>query len=214
MISKEKAYGGSRPDVLSLISSPTRVLDVGCNTGNLGASIKARFPKSWVCGIELDESAASRARTKLDHVIVGDLESIDQEALPLDIDTIVLADVIEHMKDPDQVLKKLLKNRSKLSVIVSVPNVQHITVLMSLLRGRWDYRDRGIFDTTHLRFFTKSTAIELFEKNGCRLVRFKRKYRIIDRPGGAVNKFSRLFSIPLVRNFFSYQYLFEFNYER
>jgi hypothetical protein len=51
-------------------------------------------------------------------------------------------------------------------VIVSVPNVAHLWVRLSLALGRWDYADRGILDRTHLRFFTKRSFAALLRDAG------------------------------------------------
>ena len=52
------------------------------------------------------------------------------------------------------------------TVIVSVPNVAHLWVRLSLLAGRFDYADRGILDRTHLRFFTRGSLLALLTGAG------------------------------------------------
>ena len=82
-------------------------------------------------------------------------------------DTIIFADVLEHFVDPSCILGQI---KSKLSqhgeIIASIPNVRHWSVLRDLLEGRWDYVDAGILDRTHLRFFTKSSLVEMFKTAG------------------------------------------------
>ena len=89
-------------------------------------------------------------------------------------DLIMLQDVLEHLRAPDQMLedcKPLLKPHGRIAV--SVPNVANITVRLGLLFGRFDYRPRGILDRTHLRFFTRKTARQMLEAAGYDVVEMK-----------------------------------------
>lgn len=82
-------------------------------------------------------------------------------------DKILLLDVLEHLPDPETVLREaaaLLKPNGRL--VVSIPNVANVTVRLMLLSGVFDYHDRGILDRTHLRFFTRRTALRLLEACG------------------------------------------------
>jgi 2-polyprenyl-3-methyl-5-hydroxy-6-metoxy-1,4-benzoquinol methylase len=82
-------------------------------------------------------------------------------------DVILIGDVLEHMVDPGKVLselKKFLKPEGKF--VISLPNVAHYSVRFGLLKGRWNMTNSGILDKTHLRFFTRVTAIELLTKAG------------------------------------------------
>lgn len=130
-----------------------RALDVGAADGFL-AELLTR--QGWqVTALERDPSQAAKARGRCHEVIVADL---DQAAPRLKgaYDAIVYGDVLEHLSDPLPVLVAL--NRALAPdgrVIVSVPNVAHVWVRLSLLLGRWNYADRGILDRTHLRFFTR-----------------------------------------------------------
>ena len=130
-----------------------RALDVGAADGFL-AELLTR--QGWqVTALERDPAQAAKARGRCHEVIVADL---DEAAPRLEgaFDAIVYGDVLEHLADPLPVLVAL--NRSLASdgrVVVSVPNVAHLWVRLSLLLGRWEYADRGILDRTHLRFFTR-----------------------------------------------------------
>ena len=130
-----------------------RALDVGAADGFL-AELLTR--QGWqVTALERDPAQAAKARGRCHEVIVADL---DEAAPRLEgaFDAIVYGDVLEHLADPLPVLVAL--NRSLASdgrVVVSVPNVAHLWVRLSLLLGRWEYADRGILDRTHVRFFTR-----------------------------------------------------------
>ncbi|HSE04247.1 MAG TPA: class I SAM-dependent methyltransferase [Methylomirabilota bacterium] len=136
-----------------------RALDVGAADGFLAERLTAQ---GWsVTALERDPELAARARGRCKEVLVADLE----EAPPLlhnSFDAIVYGDVLEHLSDPRAVLVALDQTLAPGgTVIVSVPNVAHLWVRLSLLLGHFDYTDRGILDRTHLRFFTRRTFVEL-----------------------------------------------------
>jgi SAM-dependent methyltransferase len=141
-----------------------RALDVGAADGFL-AELLTR--QGWqVTALERDPAQAAKARGRCHEVIVADLDSaiLHLEGV---FDAIVYGDVLEHLSDPLPVLVAL--NRSLAAggrVIVSVPNVAHLWVRLSLLLGRWDYGDRGILDRTHLRFFTRRSFVRFLGDAG------------------------------------------------
>jgi 2-polyprenyl-3-methyl-5-hydroxy-6-metoxy-1,4-benzoquinol methylase len=139
-----------------------RALDVGAADGFLSELLTRQGWK--VTALERDPELAARAQGRCQEVVVADL---DQAALKLSgsFDAIVYGDVLEHLTDPLGVL--LAINRTLAPdgvVIVSVPNVAHLWVRLSLLAGRFMYADRGILDRTHLRFFTRRTFRELLRQ--------------------------------------------------
>jgi 2-polyprenyl-3-methyl-5-hydroxy-6-metoxy-1,4-benzoquinol methylase len=155
--------------VLAAVPDGARVLDVGCATGYLAAELVARG--CTVVGVEFDPVAAEQARAVCTEVVVGDLESAavraEVERAAHGIDTIICADVLEHLRDPWAVLswlRTLLPPDGR--AVVSVPNIAHWTARRALLRGRFDYADFGLFDRTHLRFFTRASAAELARRAG------------------------------------------------
>lgn len=163
----QEYYSCTRPEIQQLVK-PTarRILDVGCAVGMLGYELKQKLDAE-VWGVEFMPMAAKQAGKRLDRVLQGPIEKM----LPLlpdgYFDTIIMADVLEHLTDPWQVLTDI---RKKLAtggeIVASIPNVRYWSVVKSLLEGRWQYEDAGILDRTHLRFFTKHDAVMLFETAG------------------------------------------------
>jgi len=204
------SYIGQRSDIQRLISPNTRfVLDVGCSTGVLGACIKAKTG-AQVFGIELSEEMANEALSRIDKVFVGDAEEIVCQGM-LDgyqFDTIVFADLLEHLVNPWAVLSKAATYlHSEGIIIASIPNIRHIdTIYHLVLKGYWPYRERGIHDRTHLRFFTKRNIVELFENAGLSIDTIETNYRIVEKPH-QINRFSKFFAFPVIRNFLAFQYL-------
>lgn len=141
-----------------------RALDVGAADGFL-AELLTR--QGWqVTALERDPTQAAKARGRCHEVIVADLDAAAPR-LEGTFAAIVYGDVLEHLSDPLPVLVAL--NRSLAPggrVIVSVPNVAHLWVRLSLLLGRWDYAERGILDRTHLRFFTRRSFVRFLGDAG------------------------------------------------
>ncbi len=145
------------------------VLDVGCAAGFLHHFLPS--PYFHLIGVERDPNLVDQARRHYQEVYQADLNQ--ELALPLQHqpDCIVLADVLEHLSDPQSVLEHLLRQYAKPGtlIVVSLPNIAHLYIRLSLLFGRFNYTDRGILDRTHLRFYTLQTARQLCETCGIRV---------------------------------------------
>jgi methionine biosynthesis protein MetW len=160
---------GTHGVVLSLVPAGSRVLDVGCATGYLGAALAARDCR--VRGLDRDERALRRAEGAYEEVLAIDLEGLAALRWPeASFDVIVAADVLEHLRDPASALRLLAGYlRTDGRLVVSVPNVAHVSVRLPLLLGRFTYTTTGILDSTHLRFYTFATARALVESCGLRV---------------------------------------------
>ena len=205
------SYIGIRNDILTLIpDNISNVLDIGCSTGASGEQIKRRNNNVEVVGIEFDEKMAKIAQKKIDKVIVGDIENINlADSFPPNyFDCIIFADILEHLKNPWKILKSSAQFLNAGGVVIaSIPNVRHYSTIIDLLfRGCWPYRDRGIHDKTHLRFFTLRNIEELFQYADLKIVRIERNYRIIEKPH-SYNRFSKYFIFPFLKNLLTFQYL-------
>ena len=153
--------------MVELVGGTKRVLDVGCATGYLAEALGERG--CTVSGLEFDAEAAEKARPHLERLVIGDIETMDlADAFGDDrFDVIVFGDVLEHLRDPLAALRKakaLLADRG--SVVASIPNIAHGSVRLALLAGRFDYQDLGLLDSTHVRFFTRSSIEDLFREAG------------------------------------------------
>ena len=178
-------YSSPRPEVMALVSPQARIiLDIGCGAGALGSYLKARQP-CHVSGIEGIRTAAHFAAMVLDTVHVGDILEILPTLPEAHFDTIIMADVLEHLADTDQVLECV---RRKLNMdgelILSLPNVGHWSVLRDLLEGRWEYRERGILDRLYLRFFTRTSAIAALARHGFDIVHIESTTVDVQPPQG------------------------------
>lgn len=168
-----------RDDLLRMIDHvPRRVLDVGCATGATGELIKTAWPSSEVIGIELNQAAAARARERIDKVICAKLEDIDFAAhgiAPGAFDTVILADVLEHLYDPWAALlriKPLLSADAQ--VLVSLPNARNLWLLNELACGRFPYAAEGLLDITHIRWFTRVEMEKMLRETGYKVIKSRR----------------------------------------
>ncbi len=146
-----------------------RILDVGTSTGYLAQRLTEKGAS--VVGIEKEPEAAAQARAYCEEVLSGDIERMDLSRYADTFDRVLLADVIEHLAEPEAALAKAAAClRPSGQVILCVPNVANIVVRLGLLFGHFSYREKGILDATHLRFFTWGTAHELVREVGLRVV--------------------------------------------
>jgi 2-polyprenyl-3-methyl-5-hydroxy-6-metoxy-1,4-benzoquinol methylase len=164
-----------RADLAAMYSNtPTTILDVGCAAGSTAALLKQRFPKSRVWGIEMNRAAAQLANSKLDRVLVGKFEDFDLEKEGIvkgTLDAVLLADVLEHMYNPWDVMVKLRPFMSPTGqVLISIPNVRNLLLMDELSKGNFTYAKSGLLDITHIRFFTFKEILRFCKETGYRVI--------------------------------------------
>jgi len=164
----EKYHHYPRTEMLPHVPPNIRtILDVGCASGLFGSLLKMhRDVEVW--GIDACEEAASEATTRLNRVIIADIEN-DQPLLPVAyFDCIIFNDVLEHLRYPWLILRRLRANLKKGGyVVASIPNVRYYVNMKNLLlRKEWAYVKEGILDKTHLRFFTIKSIPDMFQACG------------------------------------------------
>ena len=194
----ESYYMAGREDLVEQLPRPVgRVLDVGCGAGNVARVLRAAGAAE-VWGIEVVPEIAERARDALDELVLGTVEdALSGERLEGSFDTIVCYDVLEHLVDPEAVLRGLRDVAVPGGRLhVSVPNARNFTLLYDLLvRGTFGYTDYGHRDSTHLRWFTRRDIVAAIGRTGWTVndVRpnvFRGRDRPVDRlPAGRVREF-------------------------
>jgi 2-polyprenyl-3-methyl-5-hydroxy-6-metoxy-1,4-benzoquinol methylase len=171
----DRYYDRARREILPwLPRRVSRLLDIGCGTGATTAAVKEVRDVAWAGGVEHVEEIAAKAAPRFDRVWAGDAAAAPLEAeIPAaSLDLVLCLDVLEHMADPWALvgrLSALIAPEGRL--IVSVPNIRHWKFIWRLLaHGDFAYRDAGLLDRTHLRFFVRRTVVELATCGGLRLV--------------------------------------------
>jgi len=194
------AYSGYDKRVYELVPMGSRVLDVGCASGDLAKAL-IEGKGCVAIGVEKHPERAGIARRHC-KVITADIEEDEPDLPQGSFDVMIFADVLEHLRNPDSVLrkfKKFLKDEGLL--IVAIPNVAFISVRLSLLLGRFNYVDCGILERGHLRFFTMDTAKSLIESSGYKVLKvhsyipWQRRYFLL---GIAGLIWRRLFSMKFI----------------
>lgn len=160
---------------LAMIGHNKRVLELGCTAGHFTRALVKQG--CAVVGVEIDGVAAERATAVAEQVVVADLDDPDamRDLAEGQFDVVIAGDTLEHLRDPLPVLctcRRLLKPEG--FVVVSVPNVAHADLRLTLLAGQFPYRASGLLDATHLRFFTRQTLHDLLWAAGFVTVDIKR----------------------------------------
>ena len=157
-------------ELLNLIPiNAKKIIEIGCSSGALAREYKKINANCEYIGIEIMTDYGDLAQRYCDQVIIGDVESFPATFFSdnSDVDCWIFADVLEHLKDPWEILRKIssvLSNEG--SVVACIPNIQHWSVQSLISTGDFRYQDFGILDRTHIRWFTRKTIIEMFEQNG------------------------------------------------
>jgi len=158
---------GSHMQILAAVKPGARVLDLGCSQGLLARPLRDKGVRTT----GVDVGAPEKVSRDLEGYHQRDLEE------PLDIpegrvfDYVVVADVIEHLKNREQLLRsarRYLKPDGRL--LISTPNIAIWFYRLSLLVGRFEYGPRGVLDETHVHLFTQSTFRREVERGGFRIL--------------------------------------------
>lgn len=193
---------GVHQKIVNYVAKQKKVLDLGCAEGNLSEEMQKNGCE--VVGVEVNEHSAQMAKQYCREVIIGDLESIELNGKYENyFDFILFADVLEHLKEPLDVLckfKHYLKDDG--IIIISLPNIANWRMRLKLLLGNFDYEDRGLLDKSHLRFYNLKGAKKLLYDANLEIID-------LDVSLNGITKFTKLFySISLMwSNLFAYQFL-------
>jgi len=151
---------GNRSILQFLAESDRLILDIGCGAGDTGRLIQETYPNTKVTGVTCSQIEYEEALTKLSSCVYLNLEDETLPDIPKQtFDVLCFCHVLEHLVDPVKVINKLLpylKPNGK--VIIALPNVANWRSRWKLAIGRFEYTDGGVFDRTHLHFYTFYTA--------------------------------------------------------
>jgi SAM-dependent methyltransferase len=161
---------GERPEIVGYFPARVRrLLDVGCGAGKASAAIRRASPRVSITGIERNPADADRARSRMDRVIpldatraLGKLANDGER-----FDAFLFADVLEHLENPVGVLTLARELAAPgATLVASVPNVAHLSLVRDLVAGRFDPVPAGLADAGHLRWFTRSSLQEALDESG------------------------------------------------
>ena len=160
------SHNNSWSNLFDLIPPGTRVLDVGCSTGNFGDAL-IREKSCTVIGVDTNAADIAIAQRVLTEAYVLDITEPLPTALHHSFDVVVFADVIEHLPDPRSALRSL---KSVLApggfVAYSIPHMGHLSVRLDLLQGKFPYTETGLLDRTHFHFYDRQEVVDVFSDAG------------------------------------------------
>lgn len=156
-----------RLDLVNIFKENTpqsiNVLDVGCGLGSTLLYIKSLYKNANLYGIESNKDLVKLA-DHLFNITSGDIETMNFPYENKFFDYIILGDILEHLIDPAEFLKKIKTYLKEDGYILAcIPNIMNIGVIKNLILGRFKYEDSGLLDKNHLRFFTLTEIDELFK---------------------------------------------------
>lgn len=162
---------------LQMIGSNQKVLELGAAVGDITRALVAQHCDVTV--VEYDQTNQEELESITPNVVIGDLNDpklFDQLSGPYDV--VLAGDVLEHLLDPERVLRDAVGVLAPGGrIVVSLPNVAHIDVRLALLEGRFPYSPTGLLDNTHIRFFTRQTIDKLVAAAGLMIIEM-RKVRV------------------------------------
>lgn len=167
---EEDYYRHVRKDIVSLITKKKecKVLEIGAGLGATLSFLKKMKIASEVVGIDLNVDKNQIDTNTIDNFIIGNIENLNLENYINYFDVIILADVLEHLVTPKEILKKVAKYLKKEGeILISIPNFRHKNAMYKVfIKGDFSYEKSGLFDYTHLRFFCKKDIQQLVLNSG------------------------------------------------
>jgi len=155
----------SHEKIISLVKPNSKVLDIGCASGYIASQLKKK--NCEVTGIDNSKEYLKEAKKHCKEVQLLD---ISRETPKGTYDVIILGDVLEHTPNPEEILIKLKKNLSPAgTIIISVPNIVNIYARFKIMTGTFPQDDKGIFDRTHLRYFTIKSLKALIKNSNLKI---------------------------------------------
>ncbi len=216
-----ESYQSSRPDLHPFLSGAGKLLDIGCNRGELCKALMQKDPRLVCHGIDYNAQAIQNAQN---HLAVAECIDLIQNFERFEgflaengpYDQIVAADVLEHLSNPLEVHRALFRALNPGGkILISLPNTGHWESLLHLLAQKWPRNDRGIYDRTHLSLFLRRNLSEFHPgaSGGMRIAGRKLKFFDTNRPsivGKVLNRLVRPLSIlPWIRDYFTFQFYVE-----
>lgn len=151
---------------LDYTASDFSMLVAGCACGMDLMYVHDANPAAELHGIELDPNSAAIASTfaPVENI---DIETLDKSEWRNRFSAVMMGDILEHLRDPWAMVRRMYEyTRPGGHIVISLPNVSHISVIEEMLSAHWQYVSAGILDRTHLRFFARNEAVELVTQAG------------------------------------------------
>jgi trans-aconitate methyltransferase len=161
--------------LLALVpANVNRLVEVGCGSGSIGRAHKQLNPNCHYTGLNPDRSQLRLAGAFYDTVddLNFDWESISKLDFQLfqGTDCWILNHVLESIRNPWDLLKKIRQTISRTGCIVAViQNSQHWMIQAKLAVGDFRYSESDFLNKNQIRFYTRATIFEIFQETGFRI---------------------------------------------
>lgn len=170
-------YDNVNQTIFDLIPKTAKsICEFGCGAGALARAVRVDNPDVHYVGVEMAEEQIKLATNALNVGLIRNIDRLDDwdsdkellSSLPLNsFDHVILGDVLEHLYDPQKAMNEAARRLMPGgTAIVCIPNVQHWSVFANLVLGSWPQQDSGLFDRTHIRWFTLENMVNLVEASG------------------------------------------------
>jgi 2-polyprenyl-3-methyl-5-hydroxy-6-metoxy-1,4-benzoquinol methylase len=167
------AHSVVNQELLRLIPDDARrVVEIGCMLGAMARTWRAAHPDAEYVGVDIDPDYAHAAAEHCTLTLAGDVERLE----PKDFDQLfpsdvwIFGDCLEHLRDPWALLRRIRERIDPQGCLLAcIPNAQHWSVQWRLASGQFRYEDSGLLDRTHIRWFTRTTMLEMFAGAGWRM---------------------------------------------
>jgi len=160
-------------ELLQLIPKQSqKIIEIGCGSGVLAKMFKQTNPSCHYLGVEINEEYANHSATYCDECITLNIEEADDTFWlnQSDRDCWIFGDVLEHLINPWEILRKIRQNLPPNgSIVACIPNLQHWSLQAKVNSGFFRYETNGLLDRTHLRWFTRVTIFEMFHEAGFKI---------------------------------------------
>jgi 2-polyprenyl-3-methyl-5-hydroxy-6-metoxy-1,4-benzoquinol methylase len=158
-------YASSHTYALQAVKPSSKVLDIGAGPGGI-----ARELRKLDCDVTVVDQHAPTVKSSDVKVIVQDIDE-PPKFDAREYEYLLLLDVIEHLKDPEQFIARLRAqfDYQPKKLVLSTPNVAFIVQRLMLLGGQFNYGKAGILDRTHTRLFTFRAIQHLLRDAGFRI---------------------------------------------
>jgi 2-polyprenyl-3-methyl-5-hydroxy-6-metoxy-1,4-benzoquinol methylase len=155
-----------------MVPPEARVLELGAGPGSITRRLRAERG-CHVTAIELESSFLPHLQAHCERVIQANLNDSAwlAELAGEKFDSVVAADVLEHLNDPAELLRTCAALLAPTgSLVISLPHIGHAVIHACLMDEDFEYRDAGLLDRTHIRFFGLKNMQTLVESAGFKVV--------------------------------------------
>ena len=164
------AHNVVNTDLMGLIPAEARrIVEVGCMHGAMARAYREANPGVHYVGIDIDPDYAHTAAQYCNQALGADIEALSAQEFGqlFPSDCWIFGDCLEHLRDPWRIVRMVRERIDPQGcLLVCLPNAQHWSVQMRLATGQFRYEDSGLLDRTHIRWFTRTTMLEMFTQTG------------------------------------------------